>query len=63
MPDGDFFDHHGYYFDMEGLDEVGGFYEEKSGVYIPPPEFNAEEELDEYYDELCGSESEEEAED
>jgi hypothetical protein len=36
--DGDFFDLAGYYFDKEGLDEVGGFYEEDSGVYISPPE-------------------------
>lgn len=62
MIDGDFFDHAGYYFDKEGLDEVGGFYDEHNGVYNPPPEFKDEAELDDYYDELCGSESEEEAE-
>ena len=60
--DGDFFDHAGFYFDKEGLDEVGGFYNENTGAYMPPPEFNDEIELDDYYDELCGSESEEEAE-
>jgi len=60
--DGAFFDHAGYYFDKEGLDEIGGFYDENSGVYQPPPKFNGEEELDDYYDELFGSESEEEVE-
>jgi hypothetical protein len=31
--DGDFFDQAGYYFDKEGLDEKGGFYDENTGVY------------------------------
>ena len=39
MIDGDFFDTAGYYFDKLGFDEVGGFYDELTGLYNPSPEF------------------------
>ena len=58
LPYGDFFDKDGFYFDKEGYDEKGGFYDDENGEYVPPPD-----QLDfaDYYDELCGSDDEEEA--
>jgi len=56
LKDGDFYDAHGYYFDKEGFDATGGFYDD-NGVYVPPPEdFEeygpADGGFDDYYDEL-----------
>ena len=47
---GDFYDAHGYYFDEEGFDVSGGYYDHE-GMYVPPCEI-ADEEQDDYYDEL-----------
>lgn len=54
MPDGSFYDHNGYYFDTEGYDEFGGYYEGFS--YVPGPEY--EEEYYKKYDEIYGEEVE-----
>lgn len=51
----DFFDPYGFYFNTEGQDLIGGFYCESTGVYISP--HNYDEDYQDYYDELCGSES------
>ena len=62
LPGKDFYDTCGYYFDYEGFDQNGGHYDE-SGVYVPPPNANdiekdeEWEEYAEYYDELYGSEA------
>jgi len=61
LPDGDFFDPYGYYFDKEGVDNIGGFYEESTGEYISPDNYD-EGVFDDYYDELVGSDSEGEEE-
>lgn len=39
LPDGDFYDNEGYYFDVEGFDELGGYYDD-NGEYIAPPGLN-----------------------
>lgn len=44
LPDGDFIDPYGYYFDQEGYDEFGGYYDD-DGYYVPGEEYE-----DEYYE-------------
>lgn len=44
----DFYDPDGYYFDKEGLDEYGGYYD---GIYYVPGEGNRHEFEDLYYEE------------
>lgn len=58
LKDGDFYDPYGYYFDENGLDEAGGFYSEQTGVYVKSSEYENEG-YEDYYEELCGSDSEE----
>ena len=53
----DFFDSYGYYFNTYGFDLIGGFYQDTTGVYVSPDNYD-EDGYQEYYDELCGSESE-----
>lgn len=50
LSNGDFYDNHGYYFDVDGFDASGGYYAE-DGRYIAAYEI-ADEEQDDYYDEL-----------
>ena len=52
LPDGDFYDHNGYYFDKEGYDEFGGYYDGLS--YVPGAEY--EEEYYKKYEEMYGKE-------
>lgn len=52
MPDGSFYDHNGYKFDIEGYDEFGGYYEGFN--YVPGP--GHEEEYYKRYQELYGEE-------
>lgn len=33
---GDFFDPYGYYFDTDGFDAIGGFYQDSTGIYVSP---------------------------
>ena len=40
LPEGDFYDPNGYYFDVEGYDQYGGYYE--NGVYMPDYQCAAE---------------------
>ena len=56
LPEGDFFDCFGYYFDKEGVDNIGGFYQDGTGEYISPDAYD-EDVYQDYYDELCGSDS------
>ena len=60
LQDGGFFDDHGYHFDKEGLNEIGGFYDPDSGEYVSPGDFDNEvqKNMADYYDELCGSDEE-----
>ena len=58
LNDGDFFDPYGYYFDENGMDEVGGFYSDETGEYVKPWEYENLEGYEDYYEELCGSDSE-----
>ena len=63
LEDGSFFDTQGYYYDVEGFDDIGGYYDSISGLYVPPPLdliTGEAEDADEYYDELCGSDEENE---
>jgi len=61
MPDGSYYDYQGYYFDSQGFDANGGFYDKVTGEYVDPREFEEEDnqEFADYYDELCGSSSDE----
>lgn len=52
LEDGSFYDPNGYYFDHEGYDEFGGYYEK--GYYVPGPGY--EEEYYRKYNELYGEE-------
>ncbi len=55
MGDGSFYDPNGYYFDQEGYDEFGGYYE--NGYYVPGPDY-----AEEYYrrfNEVYGQEDDE----
>lgn len=61
LKDGDFFDPYGYYFDENGLDEVGGFYSDETNEYVKPSEYENQD-YEDYYEELCGSESDEDDE-
>lgn len=54
MPDGDFYDPNGYYFDKYGYDEFGGYYDGLS--YVPGKEY-ADEYYQKYY-EMYGEEDE-----
>lgn len=36
LPDGDFFDSYGFYFDKNGKDLQGGSYDPKTGIYQDP---------------------------
>lgn len=36
LKDGDFFDPYGFYFDKQGKDKNGGFYDPKTGIYKAP---------------------------
>lgn len=60
---GGFFDDHGYLFDKDGFNSIGGFYDPENGEYISPNDFDSDynAKLEEYYDELC-TDSEEEDE-
>ena len=40
LPGGDFYDHNGYYFDIEGYDQFGGHYE--GCKYFPGPGYEEE---------------------
>jgi hypothetical protein len=54
LPDGDFYDPNGYYFDKNGFDEYGGYYE---GLYYQPgPGYEAE--YYKRYQEIYGAEDE-----
>ncbi|CDW85420.1 UNKNOWN [Stylonychia lemnae] len=46
LPNGDFIDPYGYYFDEEGYDNFGGYYDD-DGYYVPGEEYH-----DEYYEKL-----------
>lgn len=61
---GGFFDDHGYFFDKDGFNEIGGFYDPVNGDYVSPNDFDSDynAKLADYYDELC-IDSEEEDED
>ena len=61
LKDGDFFDPYGYYFDENGLDEVGGFYSNETNEYVQPSEYENQG-YEDYYEELAGSDSEEDDE-
>ena len=52
-----FFDNHGFYFDKDGFNKIGGSYDPETGEYrCPPDDFGAE--MDDYYDEeLYGEEN------
>ena len=54
MEDGGFYDDHGYKFDKDGFNEVGGFYDPETGDYINPEDFDEDyiEALVFYYQEL-----------
>ena len=59
LTEGGYFDHLGYYFDKDGYNEIGGYYDPVMGIYISPDE-NVDEQMADYYDELCGNSEEEE---
>ena len=40
------------------MDEVGGFYSDETGEYVKPWEYENLEGYEDYYEELCGSDSE-----
>ncbi len=54
-----FFDAHGFYFNKDGFNEIGGFYDPQTGDYVCPDDFG--EEMDDYYDELIGEEDDDES--
>ena len=56
MQEGDFFDNLGYYYDKEGFNEIGGFYDPVNGQYVEPNDLddNYMNAVAEYYDELAG---------
>jgi hypothetical protein len=35
LDEGGFYDDMGYYFNKEGFDEFGGFYDQETGYYVP----------------------------
>jgi hypothetical protein len=39
LADGSFYDPKGYYFNKEGYDEFGGYYDETYSKYIPGPNY------------------------
>jgi hypothetical protein len=75
---GDFYDPNGYYFDENGYDGFGGYYDDNM-VYVPAPEFaeeyykkyqetydygyDNEYDMEDYFAELCSSEDEYEDDD
>lgn len=53
LQEGDYFDTFGFYFDVEGFDEIGGFYDQNTGAYkAPPAEYGNE---DDYVNEASGN--------
>ena len=44
LPDGSFYDQNGYYFDKDGYDEFGGYYDDTYFYYVPGPDY-----AEEYY--------------
>jgi predicted XRE-type DNA-binding protein len=62
LEEGGFFDDHGYHFDKSGFNEVGGFYDPDTGDYVSPGDFDTDhDKIADYYDELCGAEGEDSA--
>ena len=61
LDEGGFFDDHGYHFDNNGFNEIGGFYDPDTGEYVCPSDFDNEmnNKIEDYYNELCGSDEEE----
>jgi hypothetical protein len=53
---GGFYDPHGHFFDAEGFDEVGGFYDDND-CYVPP----SKQDLDDLYGEEGHDDSDEDA--
>lgn len=55
LDQGGFFDDFGYYFNKDGFNEIGGFYDPEKGDYIDPNDFEEDYNtfLEDYYDELC----------
>ena len=51
LQDGDFYDAHGFYFNKDGFNDQGGFYDPGSGEYVDPNDTGAAD----YYEELCGA--------
>lgn len=45
----------GYYFDENGYNEIGGCYDNETGVYVPPYQGDDIDQYADYYDELIGS--------
>jgi hypothetical protein len=65
LEDNSYFDAEGYFFDKDGYDDIGGYYDSATGVYVPPPEEylgDESDDMEDYYDELCGIEDEDEEE-
>ena len=50
---GDFYDAHGFYFNKDGFNDAGGFYDSDTGEYVDPTHFSSG--AADYYEELCGS--------
>ena len=70
LEDNSFFDYQGFFFDKDGYDEIGGYYDPTTGHYVAPPDDLLDEDnssIDDYYEELQGfsdgEDSEEEDED
>jgi hypothetical protein len=42
LPDGSFYDQNGYYFDKDGYDEFGGYYDDTYFYYVPGPGYEEE---------------------
>lgn len=67
LTNGDFYDPEGFYFDTEGFDELGGYYDD-NGEYVAPPGLTSKDgelyvkhdDFADYYDELVGSDDENE---